>query len=372
MRVLLTGGGTAGHINPALAIAETILQNDTGAVIEFVGIATGKETDLVPREGYKLHFVRSQGIKRSLSPSNFKAVWLALTSPRSKETVAIIRDFKPDVVIGTGGFTCWPIMAAAARMGIPTALHESNSLPGLAIRALQGKVDRIWINFASTKKKFFAKKKVLHVGNPLRSGFGMLSREDARGHLGIGNDKTLILSFGGSLGADEVNEAVMKLMRSTVKGNDALLHIHATGARAFEKCKARAAELGIADAENCVLESYIYDMPIYMAAADLVISRAGAMTVSELARMQKACILIPSPNVTDNHQYKNAKELADAAAASLVEEKTLAEGALEKEVGRLLASREVRAQYAERIADFAKADANRLIWEDILTLVGKR
>ncbi len=369
MRVLLTGGGTAGHINPALAIAETVRANDPASVIEFVGIETGKETDLVPREGYRLHFVHSQGIKRSLSPSNFKAVWLALTSPRSAETVTIIQEFAPDIVIGTGGFTCWPIMAAAARMGIPTALHESNSLPGLAVRMLQGKVDRIWTNFPSTKKKLLAKKKVMHVGNPLRAGFGMLSKAEARRKLGVNENQTLILSFGGSLGAPLVNAAAMELMKSLVKGNNTLLHVHATGARAYEACTERAAELGLCGVENCVLTDYIYDMPTYMAAADLVISRAGAMSVSELARMQKASILIPSPNVTDNHQYKNAKELADAGAASLIEEKTLPAGALRREVERLLASREARKSYEQNIAVFAKTDANRVIWEDIQGLV---
>lgn len=369
MRVLLTGGGTAGHINPALAIAETIRQNDPTAVIEFVGIETGKETDLVPREGYKLHFVKSQGIKRSLSPSNIKAVWLALTSPRSKETVSIIKEFNPDIVIGTGGFTCWPIMAAAARMGIPTALHESNSLPGLAVRMLQGKVDRIWTNFPSTQQKLHAKKKIMHVGNPLRAGFGALSKEEARRKIGVAEDQTLILSFGGSLGAALVNASAMELMQTLVKGNEKLLHVHATGARAYETCTERAREMGIDGVSNCILTDYIYDMPTYMAAADLVIARAGAMTVSELSRMKKACILIPSPNVTDNHQYKNAKELADASAASLIEEKTLPAGALRREVERLLSSKDARAQYEQNIAAFAKADANRVIWEDIQDLV---
>ncbi len=372
MRVLLTGGGTAGHINPALAIAETIRKNDPTAVIEFVGIETGKETDLVPREGYRLHFVQSQGIRRSLSPANIRAAWLALTSPYAKQTVSIIKEFNPDIVIGTGGFTSWPIMAAAARMKIPTALHESNSLPGLAVRALQGKVDRIWINFPSTQKRLHAKKKVMHVGNPLRAGFGMLSKAEARRKLGVGEEQTLILSFGGSLGAELVNAAAMELMQNLVKRNEKLLHVHATGARAYETCTARAKDLGLKGMSNCILTDYIYDMPTYMAAADLVIARAGAMTVSELARMKKACILIPSPNVTDNHQYKNAKELSDASAASLIEEHTLSTGALQSEVERLLASPEARTQYEQSIAAFAKEDANRLIWEDICSLTGKR
>ncbi|MBQ9773279.1 MAG: UDP-N-acetylglucosamine--N-acetylmuramyl-(pentapeptide) pyrophosphoryl-undecaprenol N-acetylglucosamine transferase [Clostridia bacterium] len=371
MRVLLTGGGTAGHINPALAIAETIKQNDPDAVIEFVGIRTGKETDLVPRAGYRLHFVEAQGIRRSLSPSNIKALWLALTSPYSKKTVSIIKDFKPDVVIGTGGFTSWPLMAAAARMGIPTALHESNSLPGLAVRRLQKKVDRIWINFPSTREKLRAKDRVLHVGNPLRGGFGTLSRTEAKRKLGIAEDRMLILSFGGSLGAEAVNRAAIDLMADTVRHDATLCHVHATGKGEYERWRSYFAERGLESAENCVLTDYIYDMPTYMAAADLVISRAGAMTLSELAHMKKACILIPSPHVTDNHQYKNAKEFADVAAASLIVESELNGETLSKEVRRLTAPR-ARIQYQTNITAFAGKDANRLIWEDVQALVKGR
>ncbi|MBR2020572.1 MAG: glycosyltransferase, partial [Clostridia bacterium] len=205
MRVLLTGGGSAGHINPALAIAETVKQNDPNATIAFVGIRNGKEEDLVPREGYPLHYVESMGIRRSLSPKNIKALWLALTSPYSKQTNRILDGFQPDIVIGTGGYACWPIMAAAARRGIPTAVHESNALPGLAVRQLQGRVDRIWINFSKTAELLRKKEKTVQVGNPLRNGFGGLSKAEARKRLGISEDRFFILSFGGSLGAEEVN-----------------------------------------------------------------------------------------------------------------------------------------------------------------------
>ena len=206
MRVLLTGGGTAGHINPALAIAETVRRNDPSAEIAFVGIRGGKEEELVPRAGYRLYFVRSMGIRRSLSLQNVKALALALTSPYLKETTSILDEFRPDVVIGTGGFACWPIMAAAARRGIPTALHESNSIPGLAIKQLQGRVDRIWINFPGTAERLRAKKKTVCVGNPLQGGFGAIGREEARARLGIPQDALVLLSYGGSLGAERVND----------------------------------------------------------------------------------------------------------------------------------------------------------------------
>ncbi len=371
MRLLLTGGGTAGHINPALAIADIVRRNDPEAVIEFVGIRTGKETDLVPREGYPLHFVESMGIRRSLSPSNIKALYLALTSPYSKKTNKILDDFQPDLVIGTGGYACWPIMAAAARRGIPTAVHESNALPGLAVRRLQKKVDRIWINFARTAERLKKDVPVVRVGNPLRGGFGKLSAEAAKKELGLEPDRFLILSFGGSLGAEEVNRAVVAMMRDFSSKHPEVLHVHATGKRDYENTIKFFREEGVAAARNCILLDYIYDMPLRMSAADLVISRAGAMTVSELALMKKPAILIPSPYVADNHQFLNAKALADAAAACLVEEATLSEGALTKAAEALWSDPAARAASETAIAAFADVDANRRIWEEICALLKK-
>lgn len=367
----MTGGGTAGHINPALAIAETIRKNDASAVIEFVGIETGKENDLVPREGYRLHHVRSMGIRRSLSLANVKALWLAATSPYAGATVKIIKDFKPDIVIGTGGYACWPIMAAAARMGIPTAVHESNAFPGLAVRRLQTRVDRVWVNFESTRELLKERAHVVHVGNPLRAGFGEITREEARRRLGIDADKQVILSFGGSLGAEGVTNAVLDVMKETVAGNPEVLHVHAAGKGNYESARKRFEEMGLDAHSNCVLADYIYQMPLYMSAADLVIARAGAMTLSELALMKKACILIPSPNVTDNHQYKNAKALADVHAAALIEEKDLESGVLNGTVRTLLASKEARTSMEENITQFADMDANRIIWMEILQLLNQ-
>ena len=368
MRVLLTGGGTAGHINPALAIAQTIKQNDPSAVIEFVGVKQGKESDLVPREGYKLHFVESMGIRRSLSPANIKALWMAFYSPYAKQTVSIIKNFKPDVVIGTGGYACWPIMAAAARLGIPTALHESNALPGLAVRRLQKKVDRIWINFESTRTLLNSMDKVVHVGNPLRTGFGILKREDARRKLGIDEEQHLVLSFGGSLGANAVNDAMLAPMARCTE-DEKRIHVHASGKRDYARMKSLLAARMPSPCDRCILTDYIYDMPTYMAAADVVIGRAGAMTVSELAMMHKAAILIPSPNVADDHQYKNAKVLADADAATLVREADFESGALDTAIEELLRDDALRARRMSNIAAFARTDSNRLIWEEIRTLL---
>lgn len=372
MRVLLTGGGTAGHINPALAIAETVLRNAPGSVVEFVGVAGGKEDELVPRAGYKLHHVKSTALQGKKGISRMSALALAALSPYLPSTVSIIKKFKPDIVIGTGGYACWPIMVAAARMGIPTALHESNAYPGLAVRRLQSKVDRIWVNFPESAAAFDNSPKVECVGNPLLQGFSIVDREDARAKLGIGKDQKLILSFGGSLGAKEVNSAVIDLMKKVVAKDESIIHLHASGKnKNYDDTSKLFEEAGLAQYKNCILRPYIYDMPMQMAAADVVIARAGAMTLSELALMKKACVLIPSPNVSENHQYKNAKALADAKAAILVRETELGEGSLQAAVCELLASPARRAEQEANIASFAREDACQRIWQDIVRMTGK-
>ena len=373
MRVLLTGGGTAGHINPALAIADIVKQNIPSAEILFVGIRGGKEEDLVPREGYTLRYVKARGIDRSIfTLGNVKAIWLAAKEPYSKQTTSILDEFKPDIVIGTGGYACWPIMSAAARRKIPTALHESNALPGLAIRMLQKKVDRVWINFEKTASLLKVKDRVVRVGNPLRSAFGSLSYQEARARLGIGQEQTLVLSFGGSLGAEQLNRAAVEMMDAITESDRSVIYMHATGKLGYQATKEKFESLKLDRRAGCVLTDYIYDMPLRMAAADIVISRAGAMTLSELARLGKAAILIPSPNVVDNHQFLNAKTLADAGAAILVEESELASGALTQAVCALLREPKQRQALQAQIGSFAGPDANRIIYSEILHLTKKR
>ncbi len=374
MKVLLTGGGTAGHINPALAIAEIIRRNAPGSEIAFVGIRGGKEEDLVPREGYPLYYVRSKGIRRSLTPgailSNIGALWLAATSPYSRATCDIIRNFRPDIVIGTGGYACWPIMAAAARMGIPTALHESNALPGLAVRKLQGHVDRIWINFEGTANRLKNRRNVRRVGNPLRGGFGEIPKEEAKAKLGMAPGERLVLCFGGSLGAEKLNRAVLEMMKTLAPKHPETRFLLAGGKRDYADCCALFRDAGLDGQKNCVLTDYIYDMPLRMSAADLVVSRAGAMTLSELGRMALPAVLVPSPNVTDDHQLINANTVANAGAALVAEEKTFGEGTLTAAVESLLADSERLREMGQAAKRFTDADTDRLIWEDIAALTG--
>lgn len=376
MRVLLTGGGTAGHINPALAIAELIRRNAPGAEIAFVGIRGGKEDDLIPREGYRLYYVKSKGIRRSFSPSavvsNVQALWLAAWSPYARSTRAVLDEFRPDIVIGTGGYACWPIMAAAARRGIPTALHESNALPGLAVRKLQKKVDRIWINFEGTAGLLDSAACVRRVGNPLRGGFGTIPRDAAREKLGLGSSEKLVLCFGGSLGAEPLNRAVIEAMRALAPKWGNVHFCLASGKRDYAAAGEVWRAAGLDAVSNCMLSDYIYDMPLWMSAADLAVTRAGAMTLSELGRMSLPSVLIPSPHVADNHQYLNAKTFADAGAAVLVEEKELESGRLTAELDALLADAARLLSMSRAAAPFAETDAGGAIWEDILALTGKK
>ena len=368
MRVLMSGGGTGGHINPALAIADTIKQNDPTSEIAFVGTERGKEVELVPRAGYPLHFVKIQGIERSLSLKNIKTAYYILTAP--KKAAKLIDEFKPDVVIGTGGYACWPTLAAAAKKGIPTIVHESNAIPGLAVKKLQMQVDKILVNFEHTASKLRAPKdKIVRVGNPLRGGFGSYTSQYAKEKLGVEQYKHIVICFGGSLGAATLNENGKKFMVECAKSHPDILYVHAAGVRYYDGMKADCAALGLDKCSNIRLLDYIHDMPLWMSAADVVIARAGAMTISELALMNKACILIPSPNVVDDHQYKNAKVLADKDAAVLIRESDITENSYTNAILELLGDTAKLELLRANIGQFADREANRLIYDEVKKLI---
>lgn len=370
MKVLLTGGGTGGHVNPALAIADIIKTNIPTAQIAFVGTSRGIENKLVSKAGYKLYHVEISGICRSLSPQNIKTAYRILTSP--KKAREIIEEFEPDIVIGTGGYVCWPTVYAAAKLGIPTMLHEANATPGLAVKKLCKKADVIMTNFEYTAKEIKTDKRVISVGMPMRGAFGRVSKEEARKKLGISDKyKHVILSFGGSLGAPMVNSAALDIMEDISSVRDDVYHIHASGSREYQNMLERFRTGGFDTKENLELSEYIYDMPTKMAAADIVICRSGAMTLTELARLGKASILIPSPNVTNEHQLKNANVLGDAGAALVVEEKDFESGKLIDAVDKLIASPICRASLEQNIVRFFDADTGRKIFCEIENLLAK-
>ncbi len=366
MRILFGAGGTAGHINPALAIAQIIKANCPGARIAFVGTPAGMESRLVAEAGFPMYSIEVTGLSRSLSPRNLRALYLAAAAlPRARR---ILGDFRPDLVIGTGGYVCWPILREAARAGILTALHESNAQAGLATRRLARHIDELWLNFAATADGLPRNSAPTRVtGNPTRRGFGTLSRETARRRLGLSEGNRLVLSFGGSRGAEHLNEAILPVMRTLCHRYAGLYHVHACGTAHYTALVEREGELG----PRARLLPYLDEMPLYMAAADLIICRAGAMTLSELAICGRAAILVPSPYVAANHQYENARVLVQAGAAHLCEESELAGGRLLTLCQELLDSEEERRALEAGIRAFAVPDANRRIWARIDTLIKK-
>ena len=340
MRVLIAAGGTAGHINPALAIAGAIKKADPSAEIHFAGRKEGMEYRLVSQAGYPFHHIEITGFQRRLSLNNIKrniiTLWnLALSGPKAR---AMMKEVRPDLVIGCGGYVSGPVVRCAAKKGIKTAIHEQNAFPGVTNKLLAPDVDIVFAAVPAAVEKLGAPEKTQVVGNPVRPEvFEKAGERDAiRAQLGAG-DRTVILSFGGSLGARRVNEVVADLCAWEQKEHKPVLHIHATGQYGVELFQNLEKEKGFAPGESLMVKEYINNMPELLAAADLVISRAGALTLAELEAEGRAAILIPSPNVADNHQYSNAMELQKAGAAVVIEEKELTGGKLVSTVSGLLA-----------------------------------
>ncbi|MBE6543253.1 MAG: undecaprenyldiphospho-muramoylpentapeptide beta-N-acetylglucosaminyltransferase [Ruminococcaceae bacterium] len=333
MKLFISGGGTAGHINPALAIASEIEKRQKDIEVYYVGTPKGMENKLVKK--YPMYHIQIQGIKRSLSLENIKTAYYTATSfIKAKK---LLKREKPDLVVGTGGYACWPIVSAAASLGIPSALHESNSIPGFVVKNLQKKVDVVFVNFEATKKLFDKKANVVHVGTPLRPDFETVNREKTRKDMEIGSKyRAMILSFGGSLGANRINDEVLGLMNTYGRENPDVLLIHSTGSRHFAEVSQKAKEMGLSELPNVRILEYISDMPEKMSAADLVICRSGALTLSELAYLGVPSILIPSPNVTDDQQYKNAKLFAEDGAAIVIREGELDGDTLYKSVSSVV------------------------------------
>ncbi len=365
MRVLLSGGGTAGHINPALAIAAKIKSEVPDADIAFVGTPKGMENRLVTKAGYKLYHVEVSGFQRKLTLKNIKSAWRALVSPIKAKK--IIKEFKPDIVIGTGGYVSWPVLKAASGMKVPTLIHEQNALAGVTTKTLSGLVDRVMISFEATRGELRAKdENIILTGNPVRAELFMINREEEREKLGIGN-APFVVSCGGSLGARAINDAVLGIVKNGGFEKNGIKLTHAIGTYEWEK---RQEEIASLNTDNIV--EYIYDMPSRMSAADLVICRAGAITLAELAVLGKPAILIPSPYVADNHQYKNAKVIEDEGAAVVIEEKNLTPEKLLESTVEILSDADRLEQMRKNARRLAINDTHDRIWRVIKELVNKQ
>ncbi len=366
MRILFTGGGTAGHINPALAVAGYLKEQEPGTEILYVGNRGGMEERLVPKAGYNMAFITISGFQRKLSfknvMKNVKTVERIFTA--SIETRKIIKDFAPDVCVGTGGYVSGPVIREAAKLGVPCVIHESNAYPGVTTKLLSKHVHTVMLAVPDAKKYFDKGVRTVVTGNPVRGEVLDMDREQARRELGL-DSRPVVLSFGGSLGAAALNRAAAYMLsKSGEKG--AYQHIHGYGQN-DPMFLEELTEYGLDLSENPqirVLE-YIDNMPLCLAAADLVISRAGAMTLSEIEAKGKASILIPSPNVAENHQFHNAMALVKRGAGEMIEEKDLTGEALWKKTEKLLCDPERLEKLGKNARKMEILDANRRIYQVI-------
>jgi UDP-N-acetylglucosamine--N-acetylmuramyl-(pentapeptide) pyrophosphoryl-undecaprenol N-acetylglucosamine transferase len=340
-KIILTGGGTAGHIQPALAIAEIVKRRLPDTEFLYVGTPDGMESRIAKREGYAFESVEVDGFSRQLSPKNLlrNVRSLSLLAAADKKSKRIIEDFAPDLVVGTGGYVCGPVVKAAAELGIPTALHEQNAFPGLTTKLLSKRVDEIMLAFPEAAERLGEPVKYTVTGLPTREAYSgkRITREEAKKALGLSND-LCILSFGGSLGARTINNIAAELIKFTSSLPQNINHIHGYGKIGRESFPAamKAADIDTNSDKRLIIREFIDNMPVCFAAADIVISRSGASTVAELEAIGRASILIPSPNVTENHQFFNAMVLGKKGAAIVIEEKNLDDGLVPEKIKTLI------------------------------------
>ncbi len=379
MKILFACGGTGGHINPAIAIASTLKAKQPDAQILFAGNPKGMEAKLVPQAGFDFAPITIKGFQRKLSWFNIKynissVFYLTTASARSKR---LIEKFGPDLVVGTGGYVSGPILRKAAQMGIKTVSHESNAFPGVTTKLLSKYVDEILLAVPEAKKYLHQGCKEVVVGNPVRESIVYADRQKAREKLKVG-DKICIVSFGGSQGAHRLNQAMADLMAwHTKPGSDfagKIHHIHATGKYGVEDFPQMLTERGaqFQNNPNVDIREYINDMDDCLAAADLVICRAGASTLSELEAAGRASILIPSPNVAENHQYHNGMVLVKNEAAVLIEEKDLTGETLCKTVEELVRDPNRLRTLSQNAQKLARIDANERIYEELMRVLRQK
>lgn len=356
MRLMVSGGGTGGHIYPALALIERLKQVEPDTEVLYVGTTRGLENKIVPAAGLKLVTLHTQGFKRSLSLENFKTMYLFLKSVHDAKK--LIRDFKPDVVLGTGGYVSGAVLYAAAKMHIPTVIHEQNSVVGITNKFLSHFVDEIAIAFEAARSQF-PEEKVTMTGNPRAQQVAANANSTySWTQDNLSDDKPTMMIFGGSQGAPKINQSVVEAIPQFNQRDYQV--IFATGQKRYDKVKQALADVKIAD--NVKVVPYIPDMPAKMPKVDLLVSRAGATTIAEITALGVPAILIPSPYVTANHQFKNAQALVKNGAAAMITEDQLDGRSLLLQADRLMQSKELREKMAAASKKMGRPDAaDRLI-----------
>ena len=366
MKFIFTCGGTAGHINPALAVAGRLRELMPDSEFLFIGVNGKMEMDLVPRAGYEIRGLDMTYIVRGHDlhaiTQNLETIRNVMRSTR--EAKKLIREFAPDAVIGTGGYICYPVLTAAHDLKIPTLVHESNAVPGLTTKLLADRVDRVMVGFEESRQYYRHPERVTVTGTPVRGEFDLFTKQKARGELGLADGEKLVLSVWGSLGAQRMNEIMGELIEK-LDGRQGFRLVHAAGSLYYPRLLEKLKEKEL-DRANVEIREYIHDMPRLMAAADLILCRAGASTISELSYMGKPVLMVPSPNVTDNHQEKNARVLERAGGAEVLLEGEFDAHALLSRVQALLRDEEKLADMEQAMRSLAVRDACERITEIIL------
>lgn len=374
MKLYITGGGTGGHVTPGLAIARYFQQKRPDTEVRFAGTPGGIESRLVPREGYPLDAIEITGLRRSMSPAaighNLNAVRQTLAA--QSKAKKLLRQHKPDCVIGCGGYASFPIVSAAQKLGIPTVLLEVNALPGVVTKMLAKKAEKVLICFEEARDLLGGGDNIFMTGSPVRTEIMFADRAAARKKLGLTDSDRMVISFWGSMGAKYMNEHMADMLALEAEQGTSFRHVHATGSAAFEKVQAMVRDKGVdlAQHPNIRLTDYIYDMADQMAAADLVICRAGAATIGELRALGRASIMVPSPYVAENHQEKNARAMEKAGACQVLLEKDSSGEKLLEMTAALLADDAKREDMAACAARLAALDAGEKIYQHILEAIG--
>ena len=337
MRVIIAAAGTGGHINPGIAIANKIKEENKDSEIIFIGTTRGLENDLVPRAGYELKTIDAYGLSKEISIENLKK--MLKTFKGLGEAKKIIKEFKPDIVIGTGGYICGATITEAHKLKIPTLLHESNAFPGKAVKMLAPKTDTILVSFKDAIPRIPKAKKIVYTGTPVKirkKEYTKDEKEKIIKELKLNPEKPIILIFGGSQGAQKINEAILGIISNKLNKEYQLLW--ATGPKQYDIIKEKLEDrnINMDYIENTKIVPYIYNMEEVMNISDLIVSRSGAMTITEISNLSKPSILIPLPNVSGDHQTYNAKVLENEKAAIIIPDNELEAISLNKQIEEIV------------------------------------
>lgn len=373
MKVIIAAAGTAGHINPGIAIANKIKQEERDSKIIFIGTKRGLENDLVPRAGYELKTIEAYGLSKKLSLENIKRMYK--TWRGYGEAKKIIKECKPDIVIGTGGYICGATIMAGHGLRIPTMLHESNAFPGKAIKMLAKKTDTILVSFKEAIPRIQKAKHVVYTGTPVKikkRNYESYEKNKILKEMGLNETKPIILVSGGSQGAQKINEAMIEIMQN--KRNKNYQMIWATGPKQFDTIKESLenSKIHINHIEGVKIMPYIYNMEEIMNIVDVVIGRGGAMTVTEIANLGKPSILVPLPNVSHDHQLHNAKVLESIGAARIILNHELTGKKLNEVIEEIIINPYKMQEMGKRALDVSVDKAEDKIYQEIINLVGKK